>query len=703
MRRLFAAAVLALALAACASDAATPAPAAVRALQVYVGEPGIYRVTAADLRAAGLPVSGGALPRLQLRHRDAFVPLDVVESGDDFSLYFYARPEISIYSSTDAYRLSLGDAPGLRMSTRTVERAGSPPAPSFADTLTVAERRIYNASPIDGARWFWLSLASPLSTTISVNVPGVAAGEARVRVTLAGATEGAHHVEVRVNGALAGDAQWEGRTRFVFEAPVAAFKTGSNGVNLRAVGAVDQPEVDLLESIGVSYARAYSAADDMLSFAAQAGSMQVGGFRNGALALYDVTNPSAPSRVSGFVVAQLNGETVLSYTDTRGGRFMALATGAARKPVSLRPVSDGDLRAAGLGADYLVIAPGAFADALKPLLAYRTARGLKAQRVDIEQVYDTFSDGVPTPYAIRELVRYARAHWSPAPRFVLLVGKASYDYQNYLKGPNQNLVPTFLLPAINLGEAASDNWFVAESDEDDRPVLSIGRIPAKTPEQVRVAVDKLLAFEQAAPAEWRRRALIVADNKDASFNASADMLAGLLPPGMTTQKLYLSDAGGNVNTVRPALVRAWNDGAGLIAYVGHGSIDTWAAGPLFGVEHAGDIKNGGRLPILLTPTCLDGFFYHPQKDSLAEVMLFKPDGGMIGGLVPTGLSFPAPQDELMKGLFDELVVKAAPTIGEAVMRAKRRMAADQEQNREVIDTFVWLGDPALGNPFAAGR
>ena len=81
-------------------------------------------------------------------------------------------------------------------------------------------------------------------------------------------------------------------------------------------------------------------------------------------------------------------------------------------------------------------------------------------------------------------------------------------------------------------------------------------------------------------------------------------------------------------------------------------------------------------------------------------MLFKPDGGMIGGLVPTGLSFPIPQDELVRALFSELVGKSVPTVGEAVMNAKRRVPAASEENREVIETFVWLGDPALANPFA---
>ncbi|MCI0478757.1 MAG: C25 family cysteine peptidase, partial [Anaerolineales bacterium] len=65
--------------------------------------------------------------------------------------------------------------------------------------------------------------------------------------------------------------------------------------------------------------------------------------------------------------------------------------------------------------------------------------------------------------------------------------------------------------------------------------------------------------------------------------------------------------------------------------------------------------------------------------------------------VPTGLSVPQAQEELMRALFAELFQNAAPelTLGEAVQRAKRKVDGKAPETREVIDTFVLLGDPAL--------
>ncbi|MCA1553533.1 MAG: C25 family cysteine peptidase, partial [Chloroflexi bacterium] len=233
------------------------------------------------------------------------------------------------------------------------------------------------------------------------------------------------------------------------------------------------------------------------------------------------------------------------------------------------------------------------------------------------------------------------------------------------------------------------------------PAVAIGRIPAKTPAQLSAVVEKIIAYEQLGRVQdWQTRAVFVADDKDATFAESVKMLSAQLPATMQPQKILLADHQGNVNETRPLVVQNWNAGAGLMTYIGHGSIDTWAAGPLFGADNLAEIKNGTRLPILFTPTCLDGFFYHPQKDSLAENLLFKTDGGIIAGLVPTGLSLPYAQDVMMRALFTELFERGTPTLGEAITRAKAQVPATSAEMREVIDTFVLLGDPALANPFA---
>jgi hypothetical protein len=508
-----------------------------------------------------------------------------------------------------------------------------------------------------------------------------------------------------VNDAPAGEASWSGAVPYAFQVSSSNLRPGDNSLGFTAPGGASLADVLLVDSVGVLYPREYVAVEGVIEFVGGAQSVQAGGFQSNSVQVYDITDPSAVQQLTGVQVEPEGPTFAISfYDDLAQRRYLALDAAAARRPLDVQGVRPApiDLRAASNQADYLIVAPAQFFDALAPLVEHRTQGGQRLQLVDIEHVYDAFSNGVPEPAALRDFLIYAREAWAgPAPRFVLLVGKASYDYRDNLGGPNKNLVPTYLVPSPHLAQAASDNWFVAAAAGSDGdsvyPQMAIGRIPAKTPEQVRIAVQKILDYEAGLEAEaaWRQNAVFVTDDEEPIYDQSSEVLIQGLGPGMQARKVYLSAYAGEVEAARAEIVRQWNEGALLMTYIGHGSIDTWAAGPLFGSQFVDQIKNGDRLPILLTPTCLDGYFYHPEKDSLTEALLFKTDGGIVAGLVPTGLSLPSAQDVLMEKLFVELFTQRAPTLGEAMTRAKQQVDPTSPELREVLETFVLLGDPAL--------
>ena len=523
-------------------------------------------------------------------------------------------------------------------------------------------------------------------------------GPAQLRIVLGGVTSGVHSTQVVVNGQPAGEARWTGRTTVGYQTRGTFLREGENLITLRVPGEASRVEVNLLDSITITYTREFVAVGDRLEFPGGASSYRLRGFHADQPTLYDITDPRQVQKLSGISFEREGGATTLSFYDSLANRrYLALAS--AKAPIELLPASPNHLRDTQQRADDIIIAPASFLPALDPLVKHRTAQGLTVRTVAVEQVYDAFSDGVPNPHALRDFMTYARNMWAaPAPRFVLLVGKASYDYRDNLKGQNKNLVPTFLVQTPHRGEAASDDWFVASSADDPHPTMAIGRIPAETPAQVATAVGKIIAYESASGAsDWRKRAVFVADaGKDqAVFESMLESLAGDLPESLQPVEVLLSAHQGDVKAARAEIVREWNRGALMLAYIGHGSIDTWAPGPLFGAEHVSALQNQERLPLLLTPTCLDGFFYHPERDSLAEQLLFKPGGGIIAGIVPTGLSVPPPQEALMRSLFGELFKAPAPTLGEALLRAKRALPTDSPEYLEVLQTFVLLGDPAL--------
>src|SRR5690606_24642898 len=108
----------------------------------------------------------------------------------------------------------------------------------------------------------------------------------------------------------------------------------------------------------------------------------------------------------------------------------------------------------------IVADSGGFLEALEPLLEHRRGQGMRTIAVSLQQVYDEFGYGRQSPQAIRDFLEFAYKQWrEPRPSFVLLVGDASCDVNDYTGSPNQNLLPSQLIRTQFSGYIASDSWF----------------------------------------------------------------------------------------------------------------------------------------------------------------------------------------------------------------------------------------------------
>lgn len=667
--------------------------------KLLISSDGMYRVTGAMLRGAGVDPDRIDPATVQLFRDDREVATRVQGEKDDLTVEFYGQANDTGYSAFRAYGLRWGVAIGKRMRQVALAPVVGMPQESFQDTIRVARPAFYVPQSEFGAAWYWQALIAPMMISATITLPAALPAPAHLHVNLRGNSEATespnHHITVFFNDTLVAEDKWSGIGGHPIDAavPAVAIRAGENTLRLIAPGDTRaQADLILLSSIEVTYARRFVADADTLVFQGGSGTFCIEGFSDDAVELYDISDPIEPARLPNV---SLGGRAMAFRIEADSPRrWQGVGPAGFKSPMRIAPMTASNLRSTIQQADYLVITHPTLADALKPLVQWREKQGLKVSVVTTDEIYDEFNFGAESPLAIRALIEWASRYWGrPAPRFVLLVGKASYDYLNYLNGANPNLLPTYLVTTPHLGQAASDNWFVAPDDANGRPALAIGRIPAKTADQVARVVRKIIAVESAPPADWRHRAIFVADDKEPGFAQSADALAAQTK--MQLQKIYLAAYQGNVDPARADVIRDWNAGAGLVTFIGHGSINTWAAGPLLSADQLDEIRNGDRLPILFTPTCLDGFFYHPQVDSLAEDLLFKNDGGIVAGLAPTGLSLLRAQDAVMQNIFEEIFDQRAATLGEAIMRAKQETSEGSSDTREVIDTFGLLGDPAL--------
>jgi hypothetical protein len=311
----------------------------------------------------------------------------------------------------------------------------------------------------------------------------------------------------------------------------------------------------------------------------------------------------------------------------------------------------------------------------------------------VSAIYDQFGDGSPEPQAIHEFINHAAKSWQPAPRYLVLVGDASYDPQNYLGFPQANQLPAYLINTEFGGETSSDTGF-AQLNDDPWPDIATGIIPARTPDQVSSYVNKVLQYEKDLPPVTEPMSLLaIADGQDPAFKADAQGFLDLFPSDRFHAELFAPPAG--AADAQQKIIDLFNQDFPLIAYFGHGSIDMWGKDKLFTTQAVAQISHLEHYPILFNFTCLTGLYTHPKVDSLTEALLWQPDGGAIAVLAPSSLTLPYDQGFLSRSLAQLIIDDPTATIGEMHLNARRQTPVDNNGGLDVMRTFMLFGDPAL--------
>ena len=644
-------------------------------------------------RQRGIPAS-----QLRLQRQGLVVPFRVEPAslvfGPGSTLYFFAdvTPASTAFASEVAWQL-VRSTDGLPMASVAATPAGAA-ATGATGRASFERNRFYQPGLLDAPDpWLWEAAGNGVSRSVPFALEGAdpSGPTAHLAVALQGGSDaevtGDHHVGVLVNGVPAGQATFDGKRPFLFDAtvPASALRDGANELTLVNAGDTGVQSLVFLDRFSLEYPRrpvASAGAFEGVWQAAGAAEVAV----PGPAVVVDAT-PGSIAWLSGFEQTASS----VRFAAAAGHRYVVVAREGILAPRVNVPAPS-SLKSGDNQADFLVIAPESFLEAAQPLVERREGQGLATRAVSLEEIASTFGGGEPSAEAVRTFLSHAYHSWArPSPRYVLLLGDSTDDPRNFTGTAGPAPLPALRLRTTYLW-TASDPALAAVNGEDTLPDLAIGRLPAATPEEAARLVAKVLDWEDAGN-DLSGEAVLVADNPDAGgdFEANARELASGPLAGRPTETLLVRQLGAGT---RPAILDAFGRGASLVSYVGHGGAAVWASENVLNSWDAPSLPEQSRQPVLLTLNCLNGYFVAPNFDALTEALL-KADGrGIVAGVSPSGLSLDAPAHAYHRALAASLVSGAHDRLGDAILAAQRDYAAGGTMP-ELLGVYHLFGDPTM--------
>ena len=587
-----------------------------------------------------------------------------------------------------------------------------------------------------------------------------------ISVDLQGGTPVLHQILVSINGVRVEVAEWGEQEALTVERFLRTWDTLKDNtqgqLNVLSLARVDDnvdedttryPYHVYLNRFSVEYTRLFRAVADELWFGSPTKDdtsrphlpggrklqYKIEAFRDPGIHIFETDGTYLTARLRGIVIETDITQTdmynaLFQVPDTRNTQFIAVSDTALRQPERIEIVEPTDLATAAHGADYVVITHRKFLAAAERLARWRETSGgggYRTKVVTTDNIYNTYGDGSVNPKAIKAFLTHAYQAWTPpAPTYVVLFGDGTYDFRGvdtkvHAEPPElDGYIPTHYIRTDSYGRTASDHWYVTVSGHDEFTDMYIGRLSVETVSQADTLVDKILAYEQSPPnGNWRRKIISVADDEvsnsgDYIFRKSLDEIAkDHTRLGYETVEIFLEDITDEVEAkpedypdvfpqrvAKDRIIEALSEGAVLAQYAGHGGRVVWAHEIIFDNVSVDQVSETDKIPFMLVLSCYNGYFDKPGEPSMAEQLLRKEKGGIIGMLSATRLTYASGNDPLNRIIFDMVFKRNVRQLGPLSFDSKVELLMTEGTGQiDVMMEYTLFGDPALQIAIANGE
>ena len=416
--------------------------------------------------------------------------------------------------------------------------------------------------------------------------------------------------------------------------------------------------------------------------------------------------------------------------------FTAFKSSAAFEPNFVGIIENQDLSSL-QNVDYLMIAqPGYLTQAERLATYHRSKNGFNVQVVDINKIYNEFSSGSKDITAIRDFITKLN---TPAGslKYVFLLGDTSYDFKNRIAN-NTDIIPSYqseFSSDVKSSYVTDDYFVMTKYPQTSKyitnmlPDVPIGRLPADSPQEAKVLIDKTLAYYNALPGqsnpfgEWRMKMDFVADDDFEGSgpddikppfhylveNAINQNFTSTNRPEYNIRKLYLdafpavTSAGGQRY---PQVNQAITNDVGnslYLFYFGHGGINGWAQERILSSTEIQGFNNYSavysRFPLVSTITCEFTLWDEPSTNSAGEQMIKLKTGG-ASTMITSSRAISVDYGRKLTPIFTD---KLFQLVGDDFVRlGDAHLAAKVQYNLRYTVAAVpdhlrvnFLGDPAM--------
>ena len=370
--------------------------------------------------------------------------------------------------------------------------------------------------------------------------------------------------------------------------------------------------------------------------------------------------------------------------------------------------------------DYVIISPSfLFNQAEKLANFHRNYSNLNVKVITLESIYQEFSSGKQDVAAIRNCIKYIYENAStPEKRvkYVNLFGDASYDFKDRIIN-NTNVVPIYhSLNSNTTGESsfASDDFF-GLMDPSEGNIFSdfggidiaVGRMLVNNVQQADEMVNKVIEYHDLKSyGNWRNSFVLVSDDSDQVSDATLQNRQNILADAIALEKPFLnvnkilldsyiqeaSAGGSRYPKARTDFFNAFEKGALVFNYLGHGGEDGLSSERIWEKSDGQSLSNQYKYPLFITITCEFSRFDNPFRPTAGEYTYWNPKGGAIS-MITTIRSI----GQFSAENFNDTLTKNLLSYGSSQYTsiAEALRISKNSNPNSATNVVFYIGDPAL--------